>query len=54
MANTAEVVATVRALGDVADVAIAYDADAETNAQVAHHEAKLARELAAAGFRIAQ
>jgi hypothetical protein len=54
VSNTAGVLPALKALGGVEDVAIAYDADAEVNAQVAMHEAKLALALDAAGFRVAQ
>jgi hypothetical protein len=52
--NTAGVLPTLKVLGGVEDVAIAYDEDAEVNEQVAMHEAKLARELDAASYRVAQ
>jgi Domain of unknown function (DUF3854) len=56
VANTRNVAATLAALGErfggLPQVPIAYDADAETNPQVAAHEMRLAGELVAAGFRV--
>ena len=52
--NTREVLAALKALGDVEEVLIAYDADAETNENVARAEADLARLLDDAGYRVMQ
>jgi hypothetical protein len=48
------VAAALEAIGDIEDVAIAYDQDAEINPHVAAAEMKLAHQLVAAGYRVAR
>ena len=52
--NTANVVATIRALGGVEEIWMAYDRDSDTKPQVAAAETKIVRELADAGLDVKQ
>jgi Domain of unknown function (DUF3854) len=52
--NTAKVVATLNALGDVEEVWLAYDRDSATKRYVAAAETKIVREITAAGYAVKQ